>query len=115
MPAAGRRNCVSHRVEGLRSTRIARASEQSRSYRADDFNQIRPDRAAAPLVRRRRDMAEEVNVSPEDATEMMSRDAGSRGPCASRELAIERCAPRSAGAAAAARGFVGRARPTSAP
>ena len=91
----------SHRVEGLRLTRVARASEQSRSYCADILTRYDQTVLLHRWFLRRQTAGLPMPETLEDATQMMSRDPQSRPPRESRANRAMRAAQRRA----ARRGF----------
>ena len=70
----------SNRVEGLRLTRVARASEQSRSYCADILTRYDQTVLLHRWFLRRQTAGLPMPETLEDATQMMSRDPQSRPP-----------------------------------
>ena len=91
----------SNRVEGLRLTRVARASEQSRSYCADILTRYDQTVLLHRWFHRRQSANLPMPETLEDATQMMSRDPQSRPPRESRANRAMRAAQRRA----ARRGF----------
>ena len=91
----------SNRVEGLRLTRVARASEQSRSYCADILTRYDQTVLLHRWFHRRQTAGLPMPETLEDATQMMSRDPQSRPPRESRANRAMRAAQRRA----ARRGF----------